>query len=99
MGLHDFGDLGELLNHGREDFLPQVNGDERLERVPQKHGTDGALEREKGGVALEPCHPRLNRIASEPQPVGERDNGGAGIIGERNEKVVVELVVTCHNAQ
>ena len=88
---HYLDDLGELL-------LPHVHRDERLERVAERHRVDAALVREEGAGCLEPCHPRLHRVARQREPVGERHDGGARVGREGRQQRTVHCVVAVHIA-
>ena len=90
--------LGDLVDDLGEQLLPHVHGDERLERVAERRRIDAAFEREERAGCLEARHPRLHGVAREPEAVGERDDGGARIVGEGREQGSIDRVVTVHSA-
>jgi hypothetical protein len=60
---------------------------------------DGPFERLEDAAALQSRQSRLHGVAGQAEPLGERDDGGAVIVGERVQQVEVDAIKRSHTAQ
>ncbi|MBG9889839.1 hypothetical protein ABE10_25435 [Bacillus toyonensis] len=97
--LHDLRHPGQFGDDPRELGLAHTDVDEGLQREADHRGRIGAFVGKEHAGLLEAGHPGLDGVAREAEPLGESDDGGAWLDGERVEKVEVDTVECGHSAK
>jgi len=99
VGLHDFGDGRDRLGDAGQFRLADGHAQHRLDRKAQRERGDGAFERLEDATAFQARQSGLHGVAGQAEPLGERDDGGTVIVGERVQQVEVDAVKRSHTAQ
>ena len=97
--LDDLGDLGDRGRDAREVGLAHHDAHHGFDREPQRLGRHGALVGVEDAGSLQPQHARLHSVARQSEAVGEGDDGGAVIIGERAQQLEVDAIKRTHSAE
>ena len=85
-------DLGQAALH-------DLHGHVRAQPVAERLGPDPPVQRREDVVALQPGQPRLHGVAGQPEPLRQRHDAGARVLGQGEQQPRIGGVDLGHVAQ